>query len=49
LNPYVAAERGLVDMVIAPHETRRMVTRGLDLLSSKREMLSAKRHGNSPL
>jgi acetyl-CoA carboxylase carboxyltransferase component len=49
LNPYVAAERGLVDMVIAPHETRRMVTRGLELLSSKREMLSAKRHGNSPL
>jgi acetyl-CoA carboxylase carboxyltransferase component len=49
LNPYVAAERGLVDMVIAPHETRRLITRGLDLLSSKREMLSSKRHGNSPL
>jgi acetyl-CoA carboxylase carboxyltransferase component len=49
LNPYVAAERGLVDMVVAPHETRRLVTRALDLLSSKREMLVGKRHGNSPL
>ncbi len=49
LNPYVAAERGLVDMVVAPHETRRIVTRSLELLSSKREMLVGKRHGNSPL
>ncbi len=49
LNPYVAAERGYVDMVIAPHETRRLVARSLDLLSTKREMLHQKRHGNSPL
>jgi acetyl-CoA carboxylase carboxyltransferase component len=49
LNPYIAAERGFVDMVVAPHETRRLLARSLDLLSSKREMLVAKRHGNSPL
>lgn len=49
LNPYVAAERGYVDMVVAPHETRRLVARSLDLLAGKREMLTAKRHGNSPL
>jgi acetyl-CoA carboxylase carboxyltransferase component len=49
LNPYVAAERGLVDAVIAPHETRRIVARGFDLLATKREMLRPKRHGNIPL
>ena len=49
LNPYVAAERGLVDMVVAPRETRRLIARSLDLLSTKREMLTAKRHGNTPL
>ena len=49
LNPYVAAERGFVDMVVAPRETRRLVARSLDLLSTKREMLTAKRHGNTPL
>jgi acetyl-CoA carboxylase carboxyltransferase component len=49
LNPYVAAERGFVDMVITPSESRRLIGRSLDLLSTKREMLAAKRHGNSPL
>ena len=49
LNPYVAAERGFVDMVVAPRETRRLVARSLELLSTKREMLVGKRHGNSPL
>ena len=49
LNPYVAAERGLVDAVIAPSETRRLVARGFDLLATKREMLHPKRHGNIPL
>jgi acetyl-CoA carboxylase carboxyltransferase component len=49
LNPYVAAERGFVDMVVSPHETRRLVARSFDLLVNKREMLAAKRHGNSPL
>ena len=48
-NPYVAAERGYIDAVIAPHETRVEVVRSLRLLRSKRETLPAKKHGNIPL
>ena len=49
LNPYVAAERGYVDAVIEPSQTRRLVARSFDLLRSKQEMLVGKKHGNSPL
>jgi len=49
LNPYVAAERGYVDAVVEPSQTRRLVGRAIDLLATKREMLTAKRHSNSPL
>lgn len=49
LNPYVAAERGYVDMVIDPAETRREIARCLMALQSKRERLVARKHGNSPL
>ncbi|WP_460839215.1 acyl-CoA carboxylase subunit beta [Nocardioides marmoraquaticus] len=48
-NPYVAAERGYVDAVIAPHETRAEVVKALRLLASKRETLPPKKHGNIPL
>ena len=48
-NPYVAAERGYIDAVIGPHETRVEVVRALRLLRSKREILPAKKHGNIPL
>ena len=48
-NPYIAAERGYVDAVIAPHETRLEVVKALRLLRSKREVLPAKKHGNIPL
>lgn len=48
-NAYIAAERGYVDAVIAPHETRVEVVRALRLLRSKREILPAKKHGNIPL
>jgi propionyl-CoA carboxylase beta chain len=48
-NPYVAAERGYVDGVIAPHETRIEVVKALRLLQTKREMLPPKKHGNIPL
>jgi propionyl-CoA carboxylase beta chain len=48
-NPYIAAERGYVDAVISPHETRVEVVRALRLLRSKRETLPAKKHGNIPL
>jgi propionyl-CoA carboxylase beta chain len=48
-NPYVAAERGYVDAVIAPSQTREQVTRGLRALRTKRETLPPKKHGNIPL
>ncbi|MFI7104643.1 acyl-CoA carboxylase subunit beta [Streptomyces sp. NPDC050161] len=49
LNPYVAAERGYVDAVIMPSETRRHIVRGLRTLRNKREALPPKKHGNIPL
>ncbi len=48
-NPYIAAERGYVDAVISPHETRIEVVRALRLLATKRETLPPKKHGNIPL
>jgi acetyl-CoA carboxylase carboxyltransferase component len=48
-NPYVAAERGYVDDVIDPADTRSVVIAGLDLLRSKREELPKRKHGNVPL
>ena len=48
-NPYIAAERGYVDAVISPHETRVEVVRALRLLRTKRATLPAKKHGNIPL
>jgi acetyl-CoA carboxylase carboxyltransferase component len=48
-NPYVAAERGYVDDVIDPADTRRVIVRSLDLLASKREELPRRKHGNIPL
>jgi acetyl-CoA carboxylase carboxyltransferase component len=49
LNPYVAAERGSVDIVIDPADTRKQIAEALDLLASKRERLPRRRHDNSPL
>lgn len=48
-NPYIAAERGYIDAVIMPHETRSEIVRSLRLLRSKRATLPAKKHGNIPL
>ena len=48
-NPYMAAERGYVDRVIFPHETRMMVTRALRALRNKRASRPPKKHGNIPL
>ncbi|HEY6737370.1 MAG TPA: carboxyl transferase domain-containing protein, partial [Actinopolymorphaceae bacterium] len=48
-NPYVAAERGYVDAVIAPHETRSEIIRALRLLRTKRETMPPRKHGNIPL
>ena len=49
LNPYVAAERGYVDDVIDPADTRRMLIAGLQMLASKKEELPPRKHGNMPL
>ena len=48
-NPYIAAERGYVDDVIDPAETRRKVVVGFEVLRSKREELPKRKHGNVPL
>ncbi len=48
-NPYVAAERGYVDAVIKPSETRPYLIRALRVLDTKRERNPAKKHGNIPL
>ncbi|MCU1454831.1 MAG: pccB [Acidimicrobiales bacterium] len=49
LNPYVAAERGYVDDVIDPADTRKVLIAGLDMLRSKKEDLPPRKHGNMPL
>ncbi len=48
-NPYIAAERGYVDDVIEPNLTRRKIVAGLRVLSTKREELPQRKHGNIPL
>jgi len=48
-NPYEAAKRGYVDMVIDPRETRPRLITTLEMLSTKRESRPAKKHGNFPV
>jgi acetyl-CoA carboxylase carboxyltransferase component len=48
-NPYLAAERGLVDELIEPRETRPRLIRALEMLRNKREGMPPKKHGNIPL
>ncbi|MFJ3670535.1 acyl-CoA carboxylase subunit beta [Streptomyces sp. NPDC090106] len=48
-TPYLAAERGYVDAVIAPRETRDQVRRALRALRGKRAPMPERRHGNIPL
>ena len=48
-NPYIAAERGYVDDVIEPAETRPRLIRALRMLATKREQVPARKHGNIPL
>jgi len=49
VNPYLAAERGYVDRVIRPRETRTAVTSALKMLRDKRRTLPPRKHGNIPL
>ncbi|MGY2005229.1 acyl-CoA carboxylase subunit beta [Blastococcus sp. SYSU DS1024] len=48
-NPYIAADRGYVDAVIPPSQTRVQVTKALRVLANKRQTLPPKKHGNIPL
>jgi len=48
-NPYVAADRGFVDEVIEPRQTRRKIIAGLDMTRNKRDRNPPKKHGNIPL
>jgi propionyl-CoA carboxylase beta chain len=48
-NPYVAAERGYVDEVIMPRDTRARLCAALELLRTKRDGNPPKKHGNIPL
>ena len=48
-NPYIAAERGFIDAVIKPHETRLELIKGLKMLATKIDTNPKKKHGNIPL
>ena len=48
-NPYIAAERGYIDEVIDPADTRRAVASAFRLLQTKQEQLPDRKHGNVPL
>jgi len=48
-NPYVAAQRGFVDEIIRPHQTRAKLINGLETLDTKRDKNPPKKHGNIPL
>jgi acetyl-CoA carboxylase carboxyltransferase component len=49
LNPYIAAERGYIDAVIEPAETRSVIGHALQMLIDKREQLQPRGHDNTPL
>jgi len=48
-NPYVAAERGYLDAVIRPRDTRKKLIQALEMLENKRDKNPPKKHGNIPL
>ncbi len=48
-NPYVAAQRGFIDDIIEPHDTRPRLINALHMLKSKRDSNPPKKHGNIPL
>ncbi|HSJ51940.1 MAG TPA: acyl-CoA carboxylase subunit beta [Actinomycetota bacterium] len=48
-TPYIAAERGFIDDVIEPAQTRRRLIRAMRMLGTKREAIPARKHGNIPL
>lgn len=49
MNPYVAAERGYIDEVILPEETKSAIVTAFEMLENKQDKLPKKKHGNMPL
>lgn len=49
MNPYIAAERGYIDEVIRPEETREKVLGAFDMLEQKHQDMPARKHGNVPM
>ena len=48
-NPYIAAERGFIDEVIFPRETRQKIIAAFKMLENKVDKIPRKKHGNIPL
>ncbi|MEM2083795.1 MAG: carboxyl transferase domain-containing protein, partial [Nitrososphaerota archaeon] len=48
-NPYVAAQRGYIDDVIKPRETRKRIYEALEMLKNKEEFSPKRKHGNMPV
>jgi propionyl-CoA carboxylase beta chain len=48
-NPYLAAERGFIDAVIEPQQSRILITRAIRALQNKKDVLPYRKHGNIPL
>jgi propionyl-CoA carboxylase beta chain len=48
-NPYLAAERGFIDAVIEPQQSRILITRAFRALQNKKDVLPYRKHGNIPL
>ena len=49
MSPYVLAEKGYIDDLISPNESRDIIIKSLNVLENKREVLPPKKHGNIPL
>ena len=49
MTPYIAANKGLIDEVIEPKDTRSKIISALEILSTKREFTPQKKHGTIPL
>ena len=49
LSPFIAAERGTIDDVIMPHQTRRRIARALAMLRGKKVEMPGRKHDNLPV
>ena len=49
MSPYRLAEKGYIEDIIEPNQTRETIIKSLEILENKREVLPPKKHGNIPL